>query len=229
MKVNMNRACLIIFPLALVVLFSPSLAAYGISSTTQYYTKDSAPYGTHYADWIKKWWQWNVSLPKAEHPQTNPKTVCATKVSGRVSFLVQSYQGPQHYTCTIPTKNAIMVPISTGSCTSIEAHSTKLADLVNCASNGDQHLTFKATLDGALLNNLQNNYATTNLFTMTLPNDNFENLKAGTYPTGAGGYFIFLKPLPAGQHNLHVTARVLNPTDPSFNYDYDASYDLKIR
>jgi hypothetical protein len=64
---------------------------------------------------------------------------------------------------------------------------------------------------------------------MTLPNDNFENLKAGTYPTGAGGYFIFLKPLPSGQHNLHVTARVLNPTDPSFNYDYDASYDVKVR
>ena len=145
---NMNRACLIIFPLALVVLFSPSLAAYGISSTTQYYTKDSAPYGTHYADWIKKWWQWNVSVPKAEHPATNPKTACATKVSGQVSFLVQSYQGPQHYTCTIPTKNAIMVPISTGSCTSIEAHSTKLADLVNCASNGDQHLTLRLdTLD----------------------------------------------------------------------------------
>jgi hypothetical protein len=143
--------------------------------------------------------------------------------------LVQSYQGPQHYTCTIPAKNSIMVPISTGSCTSIEAHSTKLADLVNCASNGDQHLTFKATLDGVPLYNLQNNYATTNLFTMTLPKDNFEDLKAGTYPTGAGGYFIFLKPLPAGQHNLDVTARVLNPTDPSFNYDYDASYDLIVR
>jgi hypothetical protein len=224
-----NKSCLVIFPLAFIILFSPSLATYGISSTPQYYLKDSSPYGTPYADWIKKWWQWSVSLPKADHPQTNPKTVCATKESGQVSFLVQSYQGPQHYTCTIPAKNSIMVPISTGSCTSIEAHSTKLADLVNCASNGDQHLTFKATLDGVPLYNLQNNYATTNLFTMTLPKDNFEDLKAGTYPTGAGGYFIFLKPLPAGQHNLHVTARVLNPTDPSFNYDYDASYDLIVR
>ncbi len=40
---------------------------------------------------------------------------------------------------------------------------------------------------------------------------------------------FFSKPLPAGEHNLHVTARVLNPVDPSFNYDYDASYDLKVR
>ena len=203
-----NKSYLVIFPLALIVLFSPSKVAYGISSTSQFYPKDSSPYGTPYADWIKKWWQWNVSVPKAEHPQTNPKTVCATKVSGQVSFLVQELSKVlQHYSCTIPAKNAIMVPISTGSCTSIEAHSTKLADLVNCASNGDQHLTFKATLDGVRLNNLENNYATTNIFNMTIPNDNYEFLKGGTYPTGAGGYFVFLKPLPAGEHNLQCNGK----------------------
>ncbi len=87
MKVNMkNRSYMIIFPLALIILFSTSMVAYGISSTPQLYLKDSSPYGTPYADWIKKWWQWNVSVPKTEHLQTNPKTVCATKVSGQVSF-----------------------------------------------------------------------------------------------------------------------------------------------
>jgi len=128
MKVGMNSSSyLIIFPLALITLLGPSMVAYGISFTPQLYLKDSSPYGTPYADWIKKWWQWNVSVPKAEHPQTNPRTVCATKVSGQVSFLVQNLQGPSHYSCAIPAKNAIMLPISTGSCTSIEAHSTKPA------------------------------------------------------------------------------------------------------
>jgi hypothetical protein len=224
-----NRPYMIIFALALIILFSTSMVAYGISSTPQLYLKDSSPYGTPYADWIKKWWQWNASIPKAEHPQTNPKTVCATKVSGQVSFLVQNLQGTSHYSCTIPAKSAIMLPISTGSCTSIEAHSSKPADLINCATIGDQHLTFKATLDGVPLNNLENNYAITKIFDMTVLNDNYELLKGGTYPTGAGGYFIFLKPLPAGEHKLHVTARVVNPTDPSFNFDYDTSYDLNVR
>ena len=77
---------MIIFPLTLIILFYTSMVAYGISSTPQLYLKDSSPYGTPYADWIKKWWQWNVSVPKTEHPQTNPKTVCATTVSGQVSF-----------------------------------------------------------------------------------------------------------------------------------------------
>jgi hypothetical protein len=112
MNVDMNRSHLIIFPLILVILLSPSMVAYGISFTPQLYLKDSSPYGTPYADWIKKWWQWDISLPKAKHPQTNPNTVCATKVSGQVSFLLQSLQGPSHYSCLIPAKNAIMVPIS---------------------------------------------------------------------------------------------------------------------
>jgi hypothetical protein len=64
---------------------------------------------------------------------------------------------------------------------------------------------------------------------MTVPNDNFELLKGGTYPTAGAGYYVFLKPIPAGEHTLHINARVINPTDPSFNFDYDASYDLKVR
>ena len=225
-----NKSYLVIFYFALIILFGPSTLAYGISFTPETYFKDSSPYGTAYADWIKKWWQWNVSLPKAEHPAANPNiTKCPVGKSGQVSFLTQSLQGPSDYSCTIPAKNAIMIPISTGSCTSIEAHSTKPADLINCATIGDQYLTFKATLDGVQLNNLENNYATTKIFDMTVPNDNYEFLKGGTYPTGAGGYFVFLKPLPVGEHNLSITARVLNPTDPSFNYNYDTSFDLKVQ
>lgn len=106
MKMHTNKKLyLIIFPLAIIILFSPSMAAYGISSTPQYFTRDSSPYGTPYSDWIKKWWQWNVSVPKAEHPQTNPKVVCATKVSGQVSFLVQNLQGTSHYSCTVILHN----------------------------------------------------------------------------------------------------------------------------
>ncbi len=224
-----SKSSLIIFLIVSIILFGTSIVAYGISLSPQLYLKDSSPYGTPYADWIKKWWQWNVSLPKAEHPQINTKTVCAMGESGQVSFLVQNLQGPSHYSCTIPANNAIMIPISTASCTSIEAHSTKPADLIDCATIGDKYLTFKATLDGVQLNNLDNNYAITKIFDMTVPNDNFEFLKGGTYPTGAGGYFIFLKPLPVGEHNLSITARVVNPTDPSFNFDYDTSYDLKVQ
>jgi hypothetical protein len=130
------------------------------------------------------------------------------KVSGQVSFLVQNLQGPSHYSCTIPAKNAIMLPISTGSCTSIEAHSTKSADLINCATIGDQHLTFKATLEDIPLNNLENNYTITKIFNMTVPDDNYELLKSGSYPTGAVGCFVFLKPPPtvdAGDHLIFLS------------------------
>jgi hypothetical protein len=228
MRTN-NKLYLVMFPLVLIISLSPSMVSYGVSFTPQLYLKDSSPYGIPYADWTKKWWQWDISVPKAEHPQTNPKVVCATKVSGQVSFLVHNLQGPSHYSCTIPANNAILVPISPATCTSIEAHSIKLADLIHCADEGNHPITFKATFDGVPLTNLENNYATTNIFNMTVPNDNFELLKGGTYPTAGAGYYVFLKPIPVGEHTLHINARVINPTDPSFNFDYDASYDLKVR
>jgi len=213
-----------------ILLFCPSMLAYSISFTPQVYLKDSSPYGTPYADWIKKWWQWNISLPQAKHPQTNLKTVCAMGESGQVSFLVQNLQSnPSHYSCTIPANNAIMAPIGTGSCVSIEAHSSKPADLIDCATEGDKYLTFKATLDDVPLSNLENNYAITKIFDMTVPDDNFESLKGGTYPAAAGGYFIFLKPLSIGKHTLNIDARVLNPTDNSFNFHYVTSFDLKVQ
>ncbi len=105
-----NKSCLVILLLVLIILFSPSMVAFGISFTPQIYPKDSSPYGTPYADWIKKWWVWNVSVPKAEHPQTSSNTVCATNESGQVSFLVNNYQGPSHHSCTIPAIIRVLSP-----------------------------------------------------------------------------------------------------------------------
>jgi hypothetical protein len=49
----MNRVCyshLMIFPLVLIILLSPSMSAYGIPFTPQLNLKDSSPYGISYAD-----------------------------------------------------------------------------------------------------------------------------------------------------------------------------------
>ena len=43
-----------------------------------------------------------------------------------------------------------------------------------------------------------------------------------------GGYFAFLKPLPVGNHTVSISARVTNPIDPSYNYNYNTLFLLKI-
>jgi hypothetical protein len=171
-----------------------------------------------------RWWQWNMAIPKNQHPESNANvTKCPVGESGQVSFLTHSYQGRSQFTCTIPAAHAILVPISSGECTTDEAHSNLPADLINCASEGD------ATVDGLRLNGLDQNYATTKIFNMTIPADNALDLKPGTFKDGVGGYFAFLKPLPPGEHNISINARVINPVDPSFNYSYHVVYLLNVK
>ena len=221
-----------------------TFSAYGLSSsqspTPSTFFAGSTPYGVPYNNWLEKWWQWNIQIPKEQHPQTvNFNLIkCPVGESGSVSFLTHSLQGESQYSCTIPAGHAILTPISTGECTTDEAHSSIPVDMLRCASEGDKYLSFDATVDGVHLNGLGaqglcqglcQNYAISRIFNITVPKDNFLDLKPGQWSEIATGYFVFLKPLAAGNHTLSITARVTNPIDPTYNFDYHTTYLLKVQ
>ncbi len=206
-----------------------TFAAYGASSSPSTFLKGSTPYGVPYEDWMTEWWQWNIQIPKGQHPVANSNLVkCPVGESGNVSFLTHNLQGKEEYSCTIPAGNAIMIPIGTGECTSDEAKSSKPADMIKCATEGDKYLTFDATVDGVRLNGLDQNYAISKIFNMTVPDDNLLDLRSGKWDAVTGGYFAFVKPLPAGNHTVGLSARVTNPIDPTYNFNYDTLYRLKV-
>jgi hypothetical protein len=82
---------------------------------------------------------------------------------------------------------------------------------------------------GVQMNDLGKNYVMTKIFNITIPEDNFLDLKPGQWKDAAGGYFIFLKPLPEGDHTIRISAKVNNPIDPSYNYNYDTKYLLRAQ
>jgi hypothetical protein len=219
------HVCLVLIGLAFLIGIFP---AYGIFSPSTFF-KGDRPYGIAYDDWMTKWWQWNVLIPKDRHPVTSNPTKCPVGQSGPVSFLTHSIQGESNYNCTIPAGHAILVPIATGECTSDEAKSTLPADMIKCATEGDKYIHFEATIDGTPLNGLDQNYAVSKIFNMTVPSNNFMDVKPGVWTAVTGGYFIFLKPLPAGIHNLSISARVTNPIDPSYNYNYHTLVLMKVQ
>jgi hypothetical protein len=219
------------FAFIMLVALVGTLSAYGASSSPGTFLKGSTPYGVPYEDWMTKWWQWNMQIPKEQHPQVNDYHLikCPVGQSGNVSFLTQSLQGKSEYSCTIPAGHAIMIPISPGECTTNEAHSSIPADMMKCATEGNKFLTFDAKVDGVRLNGLDQNDARSGVFNMAVPKDNFLDLKPGQWNAVAGGYFGFLKPLPVGNHNVSISARVTNPIDPTYNYNYNTLYLLKVK
>lgn len=205
-------------------------SVFGVTSNPDIFLKGSAPYGTPYEDWLAKWWQWNVQIPKEQHPIVNDSlTTCPVGNVGNVSFLSQKLQGKTQYSCFIPSGHAILAPISTGECTSDEAKTSVPEEMIKCATEGDKYLTIQeASVDGVPLKGLDQNYAITKLFNITIPNDNFLDLKPGQWKDAAGGNFVFLKPLPTGEHTIRISARVTNPIDASYDFNYDTTFLVRV-
>ena len=62
------------------------------------------------------------------------------------------------------------------------------------------------------------------LFSGTVPKDNILRDPPGTFRVVTDGFFVFLEPLPPGNHDLRLTTSVSNPIELQFNY---ASAGLK--
>ena len=60
---------LVTFLLFMILVASVgTFLAYGASSSPSTFLKGSTPYGVSYEDWMTKWWQWNMQIPKEQPP-----------------------------------------------------------------------------------------------------------------------------------------------------------------
>ena len=70
-----------------------------------------------YGEWIAKWWNWTLSIPKGEHPRDDfTPEKCSANQGGPVWFLSDQLGGREERTCTIPAGKAILFPLLTGEC-----------------------------------------------------------------------------------------------------------------
>jgi hypothetical protein len=205
------------------------LSAYAQGNNSAVYSKDSTPFGVPYKEWIERWWQWNVAIPTSQHPRDNyTAEKCTANQNGPVWYIPDILTGKEERTCTIPEGKAIMVPLLTGECDTSDPASQSDADLRQCSTAGDEYGAISATLDGQKIENLDSYRTATDFFNITAVKGNIFDSPAGTYRAIADGFFVFLKPLSLGNHELQVKTSVTNPTTPSYNYASEAIYDLKI-
>ena len=205
------------------------LSTYAQGNSSVVYSKESAPFGVPYKDWIARWWQWDVGIPSSQHPRDNyTAEKCTVNQNGSVWFLPDILTGKENRPCTIPEGKAIMVPLLTGECDTSDPASQSDADIRQCSTAGDEYGAISATLDGQKIENLDSYRTASDFFNITIAKDNIFDIPAGTYRGAADGFFVFLKPLSVGDHELHIKTSVTNPTSPSYNYASEAIYDLKI-
>jgi hypothetical protein len=176
------------------------------STNPAVFPPDSQPYGLTYGEWTAKWWQWAESIPTENNPQldeTGEDCAQAQNQTGPVWFLTGTSGGSVERTCTISAGKAILIPVLNN--INIRAASETDEELLAGAKSLTDSVTIlEFSIDGVPLQNLWNYRIQSPFFDVTLPNDNVFGISAGTYRAVADGYWVFLQPLPPGQHEIRL-------------------------
>ena len=232
----------------IAVLFSPILIVttftnvHANSLNPGLYSIDESPFGTPYSTWIAKWWNWTAGIPNTEHPRDFAERTCnVSQMSKDVWFLPDILNGKIVRECEVPHGKAIFIPITTGEQSVAESEEFKgkpLNELKNSLIKGasycdNYNVERVAEIDGKKVQGLEGNSPyrtnTTEPFNLTWGENNIYDVKPQTSPAFAEGWFLFVKPLPQGDHTIKVLSKISNPTDVSCDYAGETDWKIKVK
>jgi hypothetical protein len=215
--INLNLYILL-FLAATYYITVPVVTGYNVD----FYSKGESPFGISYGDWVAKYWNWDLSIPldlKTNNLLGLNENGCLVHRENSMVMLADSAAGGiWNQKCTISHNAGILIPIWTGECDhgykGFETASLKqLSDCARSYDLGKVKGQVKvdnipvATLDVLdyktnIMNNVTEVY--TKQFNITIPiNSHFTSEQYGTFPAAAHGWFVFLKPLPPGNHTVY--------------------------
>lgn len=206
-KLESSSQILIIILAAVIIgVFSHVTSEFSKAQDENLFTTDSKPFDIPYGDWTAKWWQWALSIPQDVNPVGDPTgRYCGQNQVGPVWFLAGTFGGSAERACTVPEGKALLFAPVNVECSYAEFPDLKSEeDLRECAKSGQDLVTeLDVTVDGVKLGNLKDYRVQSPLFNFTLPESNVFGLPATTTEAVSDGNWVFLKPLPPGNHTIH--------------------------
>ncbi len=162
------------------------------------------PYGASYATWAQRWAQWAFGTPVATNPLVRP--ACATSQVDRIWYMPHTFIGNSaKLHCSIAERTPILLSAGGAFCDSSDAELSSSARLRACAEQEFDGLTnFRVWVDGVRVEDLDQYLITTPAFRLRYPPDNLFGVRPGAYRAVFVGYFLMLRPLPAGRHTVIV-------------------------
>jgi hypothetical protein len=221
------------------------------------FSKEEAPFGVSYDDWISKYWNWAVSQSTDE--ATPKQNGCLINKSESLVMLMETTVGGSPYqVCEISYKQGIMIPLWIGWCDTGDPLNRGYSDeqLTKCARERYNlgNIISEVKVDGLPVakldvrmslvsgsldykkNSLTNvtELSTKKGFDLTIPPDtNKPYLVPGKWRAGSHGWFVFLKELPPGEHTIFYNVRVTPTgalTSPgTTTVITDVTYLLKVK
>jgi hypothetical protein len=230
-----------------VLLFS-AIVTVPIAYAVDVFHKDELPFGKPYEDWVQDWWRWNAAIPG--DPETTFAGVkengCLINKEGSVAMLIDpAIGGVHHQRCEISSNQGILFPAWSALCSGALKGNENMSfkELSECARQYNLgKVTVNAWVDNKPLSQVEaEDYRTVNLinstelytkgFNITIPENSWLTVDyPGTYPGAVHGWFIFLKPLPVGEHTFHYVNDVRPTTLGAGNTNNaDITYSLNVK
>jgi hypothetical protein len=179
----------------------------GINRKIELFTPDVKPYGLTYGQWTTKWWQWMISVPMCNNPAADEsgRNACLNQTDPNVWFIAGTLGGKAvNRECTIPVGRAILFPVINIEVNAIEKPDLRTdAELISYViKDEDDILNLDAQTDGHKVP-IYRVRSDPPMFPLKIPIDNaFEIAGETTTMATSDGYWVFLKPLSPGQHEL---------------------------
>jgi len=215
--------------LALIICSTHFLSGFSNVYGDEVFSPNEKPFGIPYNEWVGKYWKWAITMtPEQSDP---PNGSCLMNKTDSMVMVLQPAVGGKHeLVCDITSKDAIMIPswnafIENNNKDDKPANypPQQLSILAKKADTGA--VTSEVRVDGksvakldentpeggsTKVNTMQNfSEILAKPFNITIPENTFlSDQVPGTWPSGAHGWFAFLKPLPPGDHTVSYNLSV---------------------
>ena len=225
---NLIKTIIPLFFLLVVATLFMVVSAQPVKPDT--FPPDSKPYNVTYPEWSVRWWKWVLTIPEENNPiadQTGKD--CGINQQGPAWFLTGTLGGSVIRHCTIPSGKAILMSPLNAECSFAEFPAMKTdSELSGCAkySNDAQIVV---SIDGTKLQNLDAYHVQSQIFNVTLPQNNIYGAPGGPTQAVSDGWWIMLKPLSPGTHKVHLSGIVLdNPVTGTQSFAVEVTYNLEV-
>jgi hypothetical protein len=245
-KLNVSSLCIA----TLLACSAFYLLGYSNAFGAESYSKNDKPFGIPLDGWMDKYWTWWITT-NIDQATPKPGGCIINKTSSMVMLVETTVIGKPHQVCEISSNQGIMIPLWTAfwEASTPEYMNKSYQELSKAAREiGDLGaITSLVTLDGKPIGKLDVvssmrsgslDYKINSMdnvtelyskgFNITIPEDtHMADQNAGTWRSGAHGWFTFLKPLPPGEHKLTYNIGVTG-TGPN-DHSSEITYDLQVK
>jgi hypothetical protein len=171
----------------------------------------SKPHGRSYSEWAAEWWRWVLTSPVSSNPVLDlTGEHCAANQSDHVWFLAGAFNAGEPVTreCTIPTGHALLVPLINLAYFAFpeDPPETRTEEFIRAQVTCAEEATFSSVvIDGVPVQDPGRYFEQSVVFEVVLQEDNLFGAPAGftLSPSVDAGYYLFLDPLPPGEHTIH--------------------------